>query len=667
MKITDKIKKCSLLLAAIISLTIFSVYLSAADGDEAIPDTLKTLPQWDKDKFLVICWHDIPDSNEGDKYGVNLAAFIKQLEFMRDYGCNFVSADDILNASKEDKALPPKAVLLTFDDAYMSFYKNVFPILKLYGYPCVLAVVSSWIDNPPEDPEYKHGLMTWKEIKELADSGTVEIASHSYNSHQAFQTNPQGNTAPALITKIYDQIAGNYEDAESYHDRLYKDFEKSSKILEEKTGKEPRVMVWPYGRYTTAAIIQSQKAGFKMMFTLNDGVADTANIQAIPRHMVTENPSVDVFAKDFRKLFKGRTLSRIIQADLDLIYDKDPQAMNKNIDAFIERIYKIMPSAVYLQAYSDDDADGNIKSVYFPNRVLPVKADIFSRVSRALGVRGIQVYAWMPTLSISLPDSAENDRLRIRERKDGKDVFSTSWYTNRLSPFSEEAIRKIEMLYEDLAAHSIIDGVIFQDDAYLNDFEDFSIHALPEYKKIAGDENIPFNELSSAQKNKWTVLKTDKIIEVTERLKKKVLYWRPTAIFFRTIYPVVLLKPESEEWFAQNYAKCLQHYDFTVIMAYPDMEGVFWETSWLKSLVKNAAEYPDGLDKTVFKTQSYDWANKKWTGTSTLIKRLRVLVAAGARHIAYYPDDYTVNEPDAKKIRTMMSIEDFPVREPVAK
>ena len=38
---------------------------------------------------------------------------------------------------------------------------------------------------------------------------------------------------------------------------------------------------------------------------------------------------------------------------------------------------------------------------------------------------------------------------------------------------------------------------------------------------------------------------------------------------------------------------------------------------------------------------------------------MRTLVAAGAEHIAYYPDDYTVNQPEAKIIRRMMSTETF--------
>jgi len=638
--------------------------LSPRSGGEEEYDTFPETPPatWSGGKFMVLCYHDVPTRLNLDKYGVDIFSLTRQLEFMRDYGCHFVSADDIIKASKGEKTLPEKAVLLTFDDAYESFYENVFPLLKLYGYPCVLAVVSSWLDNPPDDPEYTHGFMTWKQIKELSESGIVEIASHSCNMHQAFQCNPQGNTAPAIITRIYNPLAGSYENEKAYKKRLYDDFETSRKTIEEKTGKYPKVLVWPFGRYTGIAIEEAKKTGFEMMLTLDDGLADVRKITAVPRHMLVENPSIDFFVKEFKKIFLYPERLRIIQADLDLIYDSNPEIQAKNLDAFIERIYRIYPSAVYLQAFSDDGADGNIKSVYFPNSVLPMKTDLFNRVSRALSIRGIQVYAWMPMLSICLPDKNENDRLRIMEFKDGKKQFSGAWYQNRLSPFSPDTVAKLETLYEDLAKKSIIDGIIFQDDGYLNDAEDFSPAALIEYKKITGDENIPFGKLTDEQKNKWTDLKTDKLIELTEKLKKKVLLQRPTALFARTIYAPVLSEPESEEWFSQNYEKCLEHYDYTVIMAYPRMEGVFFPERWLRSLVKAAKKYPGAMEKTVFKVQTYNWEKDEWISTEKVVDWLRALLAEGAYNIAYYPDDYTVNEPEAKEIRTVISVEDFPLK-----
>ena len=101
-------------------------------------------------------------------------------------------------------------------------------------------------------------------------------------------------------------------------------------------------------------------------------------------------------------------------------------------------------------------------------------------------------------------------------------------------------------------------------------------------------------------------------------------------------------------------------YDYTVIMAYPFMEDVKRPKRWLSQLVEEAAAYPHGLEKTVFKVQTYDWKRKEWIKTSTLNQWLKTLIASGAFNIAYYPDDYINNHPKEEEIRMMMSVEDFP-------
>ncbi|NBW63906.1 MAG: hypothetical protein EBR33_12480 [Synechococcaceae bacterium WB4_1_0192] len=40
--------------------------------------------------------------------------------------------------------LPRKAVLLTFDDGYLSLYTRVFPLLLAYRIPAVAALVGEW-------------------------------------------------------------------------------------------------------------------------------------------------------------------------------------------------------------------------------------------------------------------------------------------------------------------------------------------------------------------------------------------------------------------------------------------------------------------------------------------------------------------------------------------
>jgi len=620
----------------------------------------------EKNSFLVLCYHDIPKDVHLDNHGVDRAEFVKHIEYLRAHGFNFISLEDVMEANRGEKILPERSVLLTFDDAYLSFYEFVYPLLELYGYPCVLAVVTSWIDNPPL--KLKLPLMDWDQLRETADAPLVEIASHTHDLHHGILYNPQGNKAAAVSNRIYDPETKNYENENAYRRRLYNDFSSSVNVLKEKLGMDVRVMVWPYGEYNQISIEEAEKAGFKAMFTLDvleDKLAQ-ANSQAnelsvIHRYIIEKNPSIEVFAKNVKQNFTQPVQLRILHADLDLVYDPDPIQRERNLDQFIERVFNMKVSTVYLQAFSDDKGDGNISSVYFPNRVLPMKADFFNRVTDRLSVRGIRVYAWMPMLSITLPDEEENEDLRVRKSHNGKIEPSSSWY-KRLSPFSPETHEKLAMLYEDMAINARINGVVFNDDGYLNQYEDFHPMAYEEYQQISGGENIPYEKLSPELKRKWTSVKTRTLIELTEELKKAVLRHRPESVFVRTLYAPVLTHPESEEWFAQNYAESLDNYDYVVIMAYPRMEKARNPAGWLKELVKEAGKYRGGIQKTVFKVQTYDWNEKKWIKTKTVNKWLRILVAAGAMHIAYYPDNCIGNKPDERIIREMMSVEDFPFK-----
>lgn len=47
-------------------------------------------------------------------------------------------------------------------------------------------------------------ILSWGELKEMQDSGFVEIASHSYHLHRGITGNPQGNSEPAATTRFYD-------------------------------------------------------------------------------------------------------------------------------------------------------------------------------------------------------------------------------------------------------------------------------------------------------------------------------------------------------------------------------------------------------------------------------------------------------------------------------
>lgn len=630
-------------------------------------DPAPTAPTDLHERLLVLCYHDVPKVVEQDLFAVDRQTFVETIEYLRSHDYRVISLDDVIAAHEGRRPLPERAVLLTFDDGYASFYEFVYPVLRQYGYPAVLAIVSSWIDQPP--PNVTQRLMTWEQLREVARGGLVEIASHTHDMHRGLPSNPQGNEAAAMVTRRYDRQGATYEDDRAFQERLRQDLRRSKAILEERLSVPIRAMAWPYGKYNATALAEATQAGFTVAFTLNDRLASVRDLMVIDRVALHKNPTVVEFARELQRYFQSPSHQRILQVDLDLIDDPDPVQTEENLGRFLDRVVALKPSTVYLQAFADPPGDGNIREVYFPNRVLPMRADLFNHVAHRLQDFEIQVYAWMPMLGIVLPDPAEQEALRVREWSQEGPVPSRA-DGQRLSPFSAAARARLVALYEDLAKHASFDGVLFLDDGYLTDREDFHPEALAVYAGIAGDPSVDPETLTDEQRRRWTAAKIDQLMRLTAELKQAVLQHRPksslgpTTSFARTLYATIVTDPESEAWWCQSYARSLAEDDFSVIMAYPRMEGVAHPERWLERLVRIAADHPQGLDKTVFKVQTYDWNADRWIPTTTVHRWLRRLVAAGAHHIGYYPDDCFADQPRAETIRLIMSVEDFPAKRP---
>ncbi len=108
--------------------------------------------------YRVMCYHDVQEDVRAnpDRYAVDSAQLVAQFAWMKDNGYRVVSLDDVIAAREGRRALPAKAVVLTFDDGYRSVYTRVFPLLKLFNYPAIVALSGRWLDAAPgETVEYE--------------------------------------------------------------------------------------------------------------------------------------------------------------------------------------------------------------------------------------------------------------------------------------------------------------------------------------------------------------------------------------------------------------------------------------------------------------------------------------------------------------------------------
>ncbi|NBU25157.1 MAG: poly-beta-1,6-N-acetyl-D-glucosamine N-deacetylase PgaB [Gammaproteobacteria bacterium] len=628
-------------------------------------------------QLTVLSYHEVSEAPQAliPDYAVTPTNFLRQVDWLRNNGFNFVSVDDVLADHAGRRALPAKPVLLTFDDGYESVYRHAWPVLKMFRIPAVVAVVGSW-EEDTGDVDFdgkrvpRQGLMSWAQLREMSDSGLVEIASHSFDLHRGIRSNPQGNLQPAAVTRRYlgDGAAGaglgGRETEEAYRTRVLVDLKESSAVITRRVGKAPRIIAWPYGQYNAELRDAAERLGMVVGLTLDDG----ANTRSTPlsrlRRILVER-SMGLSDLDREIAYRNRDLTdndrpqKVAHVDLDFIYDADEAQQERNLSHLLDRLSWLGVNTVYLQAYSDPDANGSADGVYFPSRRVPMRADLFNRVAWQIRTRTPvkRLYAWMPLLAWELPktDPAAADRVTALPGKAGTHL--NMGYA-RLSPFSPRARAAVREIYEDLARSVRFEGLLFHDDVTLSDFEDTSPDALRTYREWGLPGSVAEIRASDDLIGRWTILKINALDEFAKQMAAVVRREQPALVTARNLYAQVALDPRSEVWYSQALENSLANYDFTAIMAMPYMENAADPVEFQRRIVERVkAAGPEAMGRVVFELQTVDWRQaERPIPTAELVDTIRSLYGQGVRHIAYYPDMMFENHPAPAEMRAVFAL-----------
>jgi biofilm PGA synthesis lipoprotein PgaB len=619
-------------------------------------------------KLTILSYHEIAEGNDAlvPAYTVTPTNFVRQMDWLKNNGYHFVGMNDVLADYAGKKPLPDNAVMITFDDGYRSVYVHAFPILKLFNAPAVVALVGSWMEVPENGKVNFDGrsiprtdLLSWGQIREMTRSGLVEIASHSYALHEGIASNPQGNLQPAATARRWITEKNHYEDETSYAKRVKDDLLHNNKLLKVHLGKGPRIIVWPYGRYNIETRRIAAQLGMPIGLTLDDG-GNAANTplyglrrSLLERTMTLADLALEIQLRNKSLEDEDDRPSKIMHIDLDYIYDPDPKQQEANLGKLLDRIILMGVNTVYLQAFADPDGNGAADAVYFPNRHLPMRADLFNRTAWQIATRTPvkHIYAWMPMLAWQLP----------AKELAAKDVVVTLPNTTtghvamgypRLSPFSPRARQVIRDLYQDLARSTPIDGILFHDDVTLSDYEDGSPLALKTYKKWGLPDSVEAIRANDDFLGRWTILKINELDNFAKELAQVARDEQPGIKTARNLYASVVLNPKAEVWYSQSLDNSLANYDYTAIMAMPYMEQAADPMAFLHDIVNKVAERPGAMSRVVMELQTVNWRkdDEPLPGTE-LADTVRALYGWGVQNIAYYPDNLFKNNPDPAQLR----------------
>lgn len=208
----------------------------------------------------VLMYHQLlkDEARVGD-YVITPSMLEQDIIELKSRGYTPVHIQEILDYNAGRSALPAKPVLITFDDGYETFYEYGFSVFQQYNVPAVVSVIGKYSDlyTGKSERHLSYAHLTWPEIKEMYDSGLVEIGNHTYGLH----ANDGGRKGV---------LKQENESEEVYVKMLKSDLSSLNEEILQETGKSARVFAYPFGAYGTLEQQVVEEMKFSVVLTCEE-------------------------------------------------------------------------------------------------------------------------------------------------------------------------------------------------------------------------------------------------------------------------------------------------------------------------------------------------------------------------------------------------------------
>lgn len=260
----------------------------------SIVSLVSTLSKSAEERILVpvIMYHSVlKDVSKSGEYIITPDDFEEDLKFLENEGYTSVFMSDLIKYVREGEPLPPKPVILTFDDGHYNNLTYVLPLLEKYSQRAVISIVGSYTDRyskePDENPNYAY--LSWDNVRTLMDSGRIEIQNHSYNMHSLG------------ARKGTHKKSG--ESSEQYRRAFLADVGKMQKLCREELDYTPEVFTYPFGSISLESLDYLDELGFSASLSCGEGIneikeGDIEGLKLLKRLIRTHKRPVKVILGD---------------------------------------------------------------------------------------------------------------------------------------------------------------------------------------------------------------------------------------------------------------------------------------------------------------------------------------------------------------------------------
>jgi peptidoglycan/xylan/chitin deacetylase (PgdA/CDA1 family) len=183
----------------------------------------------------ILTYHRVASDGDDTLY-VSPDNFRQQMEYLSRKHYHVISLQELAEGIAHRKVFPRRSVVITFDDGYHDNFVNAYPVLRQYGFPATIFLISGYVSDKKE-------YLTWEEVRQMAASGIA------FGAHTKDDVYLPGVSEAAARVQI----------------------QASKAEIEHNLGEKILFFCYPTGGFTTAIKDMVREAGFVAACTTNRG------------------------------------------------------------------------------------------------------------------------------------------------------------------------------------------------------------------------------------------------------------------------------------------------------------------------------------------------------------------------------------------------------------
>ncbi len=208
---------------------------------------------------VILQYHHVSE-NTPTSTSVSPAQFAQQMAYLAEQQFDVVPLETALTAIRAGEDLPPKTLVITFDDGYRNIAENAHPILRRHGFPYTVFVNLAPIEQG------RSNMMDWATLGAIAAEGAT-IANHGYAHEHMIRLDPGESQA---------QWAGRMRDS----------IERTEAAIAAEVGHNLKVLAYPYGEYNQALRALLDEMGYVGIGQHSGAAGPYSSLTALPRYPV---------------------------------------------------------------------------------------------------------------------------------------------------------------------------------------------------------------------------------------------------------------------------------------------------------------------------------------------------------------------------------------------